>query len=42
MTKYELAIEKYEAENDDAKHKLIYAYFGLAVYPVCVLNKFFL
>ena len=32
MTKYELALQEYKEENDDGKHKLIYAYFGLAVY----------
>ena len=32
MTKYELALQEYKEENEDGKHKLIYAYFGLAVY----------
>lgn len=32
MSKYEIAIEEYNQEDDNGRHKLIYAYFGLAVY----------
>ncbi|MDD5158578.1 MAG: hypothetical protein PHI47_00905 [Sulfuricurvum sp.] len=32
MSTYQIAINEYNPEDDDGKHKLIYAYFGLAVY----------
>ncbi|MBK0404972.1 hypothetical protein I5M27_18450 [Adhaeribacter sp. BT258] len=32
MERYETAIEEYEAEPEGSKEKIIYAYFGLAIY----------
>lgn len=32
MTRYEIALDEYESEDDNGRRKLIYAYFGLAVY----------
>ncbi|MFD2562633.1 hypothetical protein [Aquimarina rubra] len=41
MNRYEIAIEEYESSEDDGKHKLIYAYFGLAIYFSQVLEETF-
>lgn len=41
MNRYEIAIEEYESSGDDEKHKLIYAYFGLAIYYSQVLEETF-
>jgi uncharacterized protein with HEPN domain len=41
MTRYEIAIEEYESEDDDGRHKLIYSYFGLAVYFCQCLEETF-
>lgn len=41
MTQYETALEEYENENDDGKHKTIYAYFGLAIYFGQILEETF-
>jgi uncharacterized protein YutE (UPF0331/DUF86 family) len=32
MTRYNLALEEFENESDDGKHRLVYAYYGLAIY----------
>ncbi len=32
MTQYETALGEYESENDSGRHRIVYAYFGLAVY----------
>src|SRR5690554_4350790 len=41
MNQYETALEEYENENEDGKHKTIYAYFGLAVYFGQILEETF-
>lgn len=41
MTRYETALEEYENENEDGKHKTIYAYFGLAIYFGQILEETF-
>jgi hypothetical protein len=41
MGTFERAISEYEEENDDGKHRLIYAYFGLAIYFAQVLEETF-
>ncbi|MGA1931204.1 hypothetical protein ACH5BF_00565 [Arcobacter sp. YIC-464] len=38
---YEIAIEEYLNEDDNGKHKLIYAYFGLAIYKSQCLEETF-
>lgn len=30
--RYEIAKNEYETEDDDGRHRLVYAYFGLAIY----------
>lgn len=30
--RYDIAKSEYETENDDGRHRLVYAYFGLAIY----------
>jgi hypothetical protein len=32
MSTYETALQEYELEDENGKHRIIYAYFGLAVY----------
>jgi hypothetical protein len=41
MSRYKDAIEEYDGEDDGGKHRLIYAYFGLAVYYSQVLEETF-
>lgn len=41
MSRYKEALEEYENEDDNGKHRLIYAYFGLAVYFSQVLEETF-
>ena len=41
MNIYKVAIEEYELEDDNGKHKLIYSYFGLAIYfAQCIEETF--
>lgn len=39
--RYDIAKNEYEAQDDDGKHRLVYAYFGLAIYFVQVLEETF-
>ncbi len=39
--RYEMAKIEYENEDDDGKHRLVYAYFGLAVYTGQCLEEAF-
>lgn len=41
MNIYNRAIEEYHSENEDGKYKLIYTYFGLAIYYSQVLEETF-
>jgi hypothetical protein len=41
MGRYEIALEEYEIEDEDGKAKLIYAYFGLAIYVTNCLEETF-
>jgi len=41
MDIYHIAIEEYELEDDNGKHKLIYSYFGLAIYFAQCLEETF-
>ena len=41
MDIYKIAIEEYELEDDNGKHKLIYSYFGLAIYFAQCIEKTF-
>jgi putative protein kinase ArgK-like GTPase of G3E family len=41
MSRYEDTLEEFENGNDDEKHKLVYAHFGLAVYQAQVLEEAF-
>lgn len=41
MKRYEIALEEYENEDEDGKHKLVYAYFGLAIYFSQLLEETF-
>jgi hypothetical protein len=41
MSTYQDALEEYEAEDDNGKHRLIYAYFGLSIYFSQVLEQTF-
>lgn len=41
MSTYQDALEEYKAEDDNGKHRLIYAYFGLAIYFSQVLEQTF-
>ena len=41
MDIYEVAMKEYELEDDNGKHKLIYSYFGLAIYfSQCIEETF--
>lgn len=42
METYEIALQEYESEDNSGKHKLIYTYFGLAVYFSQCLEETFL
>ena len=41
MDIYDIAIEEYEQEDDNGKHKLIYSYFGLSIYFAQCLEETF-
>ncbi|MCT4697618.1 hypothetical protein [Tenacibaculum haliotis] len=41
MSTYLRALDEYENENEDGKHRLIFAYFGLSIYFAQVLEETF-
>ena len=41
MTQYETALGEYESEDDNGRHRIVYAYFGLAVYFSQCLEEIF-
>lgn len=40
-TRFEIALEEYQNEDDNGQHRLIYAYFGLAIYWCQCLEETF-
>jgi hypothetical protein len=41
MKTYRIALDEYENEDDNGQHRLIYAFFGLAIYHIQVLEETF-
>ncbi len=41
MSRLNIAKEEFDIESDDGKHKLVYAYFGLAIYQAQCLEETF-
>ena len=39
--RYEIAQSEYESEDDSGRHRLVYAYFGLAIYSGQCLEETF-